>query len=133
MADHDSRERFLMLAEATTGAYAYIASLLQELPVPVIIPDLLQVVDDEGDTGEILLALNRVRTVISDEPISESRKRAFEHLVLDWFVAYEMVSITKLAGPAPWRLDCIEFALVRITTWIETIEDDEEEPDGSQP
>ncbi|WP_328439356.1 hypothetical protein OHA71_23750 [Streptomyces sp. NBC_00444] len=131
MADHDSRERFLALAEATVGAYAYIAGLLEDLPIPVIVPDLVQVMDEDGDPGEVLLALHRVRAVIEDEPISLRLQRAFEHMLLDWFTAYEMLSLTKLAGPAPWRLDTVEFALNRLTTWAEVINDDEE-PDDSQ-
>ncbi|MFE2046377.1 hypothetical protein ACFXAZ_36745 [Streptomyces sp. NPDC059477] len=129
MADHD-KERFLALAEGMVGVYAYIAGLLKDLPIRIVIPDLVKVMDDDRDPKDLLLALNRVRAAIQDEPISETHKRAFEHLVLDWFAAYEMLALVKLAGPAPWRLDVVEFALNRCVTWIEVIEDDE--PDDSQ-
>ncbi|MGW4950649.1 hypothetical protein [Streptomyces parvulus] len=131
MADHDSRERFLALAEAVVGAWAYMAGLLEDLPIPVIIPDLVRMMDEDGDPADALLALNRVRAVIDDEPITEAHKRAFEHMMLDWFAAYEVLTLVKVAGPAPWRLDVVEFALNRLVTWAELIEDDEE-PDDSQ-
>ncbi|MDX3068238.1 hypothetical protein PV518_39805 [Streptomyces sp. ND04-05B] len=132
MADHDSRERYLALAEAVIGAYAYMAGLLEDLPLPVLIPDIVQVADDGGDPTEVLLALDRVRAVVQDEPISEFHQRAFEHMILDWFAAYEIITLVKVAGPAPWRLDVVEFALNRLVTWAEVIENDEEEPDDSQ-
>ncbi|MFB7597242.1 hypothetical protein [Streptomyces sp. NPDC056160] len=131
MADHDSRERFLALSEAVIGAFALIASLLEALPVPVIIPDIVRVAEDHGDPKDALLALNRVRAVVEDEPISEFHKRAWEHMLLDWFAAYETLTLVQLAGPAPWRLDVAEFALNRLVTWAEVIENDEE-PDDSQ-
>ncbi|MFF9215608.1 hypothetical protein [Streptomyces viridosporus] len=131
MADHDSRERFLMLAEAAVGAYAYLAGLLADLPVPVVIPDLVQAMDSDVEPTECLLALNRARVLIEDEPISEAHKRAYEHMVLDWFAAYEVLALTKMAGPAPWRLDVVEFALNRMVTWIEVIEEDEPDDDQS--
>ncbi|WP_031039842.1 hypothetical protein [Streptomyces sp. NRRL F-5650] len=127
MADHDNhRERLLTLMEALVGAYAYVQALLKDLPLPVIIPDFQPGEDEEGPVTA-LKGLNRVREVVADEPISERDKRAFEHMVLDWFTAYELLVITRLAGPAPWRLDAAEFALNRVVTWIELIEgiDDE--------
>ncbi|WP_329338558.1 hypothetical protein OG866_27015 [Streptomyces sp. NBC_00663] len=129
MADHDARERFLALAEGVVGAYAYIASLLSELPVPVIIPDLVLMADEGRDPTDALLALHRVRAVVEDEPISEKDRRCFEHLMLDWITAYEMLALAKSAGLAPWRLDAVEFALNRVVTWIEVIENDDEQDD----
>ncbi|EST24369.1 hypothetical protein [Streptomyces roseochromogenus] len=131
MADHDSRERFLALGEAVIGAYAYIASLLEDLPIPVIIPDIVQVAEEGGDLADVLLALNRVRAVVEDEPISEYHRRAFEHMLLDWFAAYEIITLVRVAGPAPWRLDVVEFALNRLVTWAEVIENDEQDDDES--
>lgn len=130
MADHDNhRERLLTLMEALVGAFAYLQALVSELPLPVTLPDFTPDSDEEAPVTA-LLALNRVRELIEDEPIPERHKRAFEHAVLDWFTAYEMLVLTRMAGPAPWRLDCAEFALVRLTTWIEVVED--EEPDDDQ-
>ncbi|MBC9730689.1 hypothetical protein H8R17_40165 [Streptomyces sp. TRM68367] len=119
-----------MLKEAALGMYAYMQALFEELPLPVTVPDLEPSGDDEDAPAKALLSLNRVRQLIEDEPISERHKRSFEHMVLDWFAAYEMLVLTELAGPAPWRLDVVQFALVRMTTWIEVIEGDE--PDDSQ-
>ncbi|MFJ7100169.1 hypothetical protein [Streptomyces albogriseolus] len=125
MADHDNhRERLLTLMEALVGAHAYIQALLAELPLPVTIPDFTP---EDGEDGPVqaLLSLDRVRQLIDDEPLSERHKRAWVNLVLDWFTAYELLVITRMAGPAPWRLDAAEFALNRIVTWIEAIEEDD--------
>ncbi|CAL9302874.1 MULTISPECIES: hypothetical protein [Streptomyces] len=131
MADHDNhRERLLSLMEALIGAYAYIQALLKDLPLPVIVPAFMPGDDEEGPTTA-LMALDRVRQVVADEPISERDKRAFEHMVLDWFTAYELLVITRMAGPAPWRLDAAEFALQRVVTWIEMFEDDDPDDDES--
>ncbi|MEU5111693.1 hypothetical protein AB0G64_09355 [Streptomyces longwoodensis] len=131
MADHDNHgERLLTLMEAIVGAFAYVQALLKDLPLPVIIPDFAPGDDDEAPVTA-LLSLDRARQLIPDEPISERDKRAFEHMVLDWFTAYELLVITRMAGPAPWRLDAAEFALHRVVTWIEVIEDDEPDDDES--
>ncbi|WP_228916860.1 hypothetical protein [Streptomyces sp. DH20] len=125
MADHDNhRERLLTLMEALVGAHAYIQALLADLPLPVVIPDFAPE-DGEDAPAQALLSLDRVRQLIDDEPLSERHKRAWVNLVLDWFTAYELLVITRMAGPAPWRLDAAEFALNRIVTWIEAIEEDD--------
>ncbi|MFE9906428.1 hypothetical protein [Streptomyces achromogenes] len=130
MADHDNhRERLLTLMEALVGAFAYIQALLQDLPLPVIIPDFAPDEEDDEAPTTALLSLDRVRQLIQDEPISDRDKRAFEHMVLDWFTAYELLVITRMAGPAPWRLDAAEFAMNRIVTWIDLLDD---EPDDDE-
>ncbi|MEU0332211.1 hypothetical protein [Streptomyces sp. NPDC006193] len=131
MADHDDhRERLLTLMEALIGAFAYVQAMLEDLPLPITLPDFAPGDDEEGPTVA-LLGLDRVRQLIQDEPIPERDKRAWEHLVLDWFAAYELLVITRMAGPAPWRLDAAEFAINRIVTWTELIEDDEPDDDES--
>ncbi|MFI1002007.1 hypothetical protein ACIP10_15435 [Streptomyces galbus] len=131
MADHDNHgERLMVLMEAVVGAFAYVQALLADLPLPVVIPDFAPSDDDEAPITA-LLSLDRARQLIQDEPISERDKRAFEHMVLDWFTAYELLVVTRMAGPAPWRLDAAEFALNRVVTWIEVIEDDEPDDDES--
>ncbi|MFD5266740.1 hypothetical protein [Streptomyces sp. NPDC058335] len=127
MADHD-RDRFLALMEGIIGAWAYMQGLFEDLPLPVTLP-AFEARDDEDGPATALLALNRVRQLIQDEPIPDRDKRAYEHMVLDWFAAYEMLVLTKMAGPAPWRLDVVEFAVNRFVTWVELIEEDE--PDES--
>ncbi|MGI5196561.1 hypothetical protein ACQEVY_23415 [Streptomyces sp. CA-288835] len=129
MADHDNTERYLALAEAVVGAFAYVASLLEDLPLPITVPDLVQA--GEGEPTKVLVGLNRARTLIADEPISHGHKRAFERMMLDWFAAYETLALVRLAGPAPWRLDVAEYALERLVTWIEMIENDELNDDES--
>ncbi|WP_217545589.1 hypothetical protein [Streptomyces sp. GbtcB6] len=126
MADHDNhRERFLTLMEGLVGAYVYIQALLADLPLPIAVPDFEPVDEEEDGPVTALLSLNRVRQLIEDEPIEVKIQRAYEHLVLDWLTAYELLVITRLAGPAPWRLDAVEFSINRVVTWIELIEGDD--------
>ncbi|MGW3166964.1 hypothetical protein ACWC9Q_29720 [Streptomyces sp. NPDC001142] len=125
MADHDSRGRYLALVEAVIGLYAYVSALLEELPLPIVVPDIVQSIDEDQDPADCLMALNRARALVEDEPISDTAKRAYEHMLLDWFAAYEIIVLVKMAGPAPWRLDAVEFALNRIVTWFEVIEEEQ--------
>lgn len=130
MADDrdDAVERFLELSEFTMAAHAYLRALLRDLPVPVTVAPF----DPKGsDQSEALLGLNRARHLIKDEPISDIHKEAYNRLVLDWFSAYEIMALTKEAGPAPWRLDTVEHALHRFTTVAEMIEKGELEDDES--
>ncbi|MFJ4322236.1 hypothetical protein ACIP3A_03820 [Streptomyces tricolor] len=133
MADHDNhRERLLALMEAVLGAYAFIQAVLEDLPIPVTIPDFEPGDgDDEGGPRSALLSLARVRAIIPDEPITERYQRAYDRLILDWFTTYELLVLTQAAGPAPWRLDAAEFSLNRVVTWIELIEEGELDDDES--
>ena len=128
MADHDShRERWNAIADVALGALEYIRVLLGDLPVPVLIPEINPKREAE-DLPHLVMSIDRVRSVIQDEPISEARQSAFDRIILDWLTAYEMLALTRVAGPAPWRLDCAEYALYRIAAaggLIETGESDE--------
>jgi hypothetical protein len=126
MADHDDPERFAKIAETVLAAFGFVRALLTDLPVPISVPDFDPEADDQL---EALMSLNRVRALLADEPIGDTAKRAYERLVLEWFTAYEMVVLTKMAGPAPWRLDAVEFTLLRIATLGEMIELGEIEED----
>lgn len=128
MADHDTPERFEGLARALLGAFTLIQGLLAALPLSIVIPDLEW--GDDGDAKEVLMAFDRARNLVDDEPIPDGLKWTIERLMLDWFVAYEMLTLTKVAGPAPWRMDCAEFALLRMEAWIQMIEIDY--PDGPE-
>lgn len=119
MADHDEQERFQELQEMTLAAFEYIRALLINLPVPLAIEDFDPTRTDSAHT---LMGLHRAIALIGDEPIPEGDKHAYGHLILDWFAAYEMLVLRKLAGPAPWRLDCAEYALGRLATLGEMIE-----------
>ncbi|MEV8600459.1 hypothetical protein AB0465_11335 [Streptomyces griseoviridis] len=129
MADHDNnRERFLALTEVLLGAWDFLSALLTDLPIPVIIPDLVEIIDQDGDPTEALVALHRVRQVIEDEPVAEQHKRCLVNMTLDWFTAYEVLGLVQMAGPAPWRLDLAEVALERFMTWTEILDEIEGEP-----
>jgi hypothetical protein len=125
MADHGSdKERFLELGAVVIGMMEYLRELLLDLPIPVVLPEFT----GESETGPVLdavLALDRARVLIEDEPIPGSHRLAYGHLILEWFTAYEMLCLRRMAGPAPWRLDCAQHAIARFTTIAEMIENDE--------
>ncbi|MFH0246417.1 hypothetical protein ACGRHY_29250 [Streptomyces sp. HK10] len=119
MADHDDSERkYTFLGVALLGAHIDLRGILRDLPIPVELPEL-----DEENKAEALVGLDRARTLIADEPISSSAKRAFQELILEWFTAYEVLALYKAAGFAPWRLDAVEFALSRFVALSEMIEE----------
>lgn len=132
MADHDD-ERATYLMEATLGATFHIRELLGDLPIPVVVP---RIVTETGVEPEAILSLNRARTLIDDEPISESAKISYKDLILEWFTAYEILVLRNIAGPAPWRLDIAEYALTRLSVVAEMIENGdveiEEEDDSDE-
>lgn len=121
MATHDD-ERFTELQELVIGAFEYIRALLRELPVPVRIEGFSP---NSDTTPETMMGLHRVIALLADEPISYGAKAHYERIILDWFTAYEMIVLRKLAGPAPWRLDAAEYALTRVAVIGEMIENGE--------
>lgn len=127
MDDHD-KERFIELGMLVFGAFDLIRELLTGLPIPVELPDI-DPGPEGGDRAEVLLSLDRARAVIKDEPISTGVKVSYEMLILDWFTAYEMLTLTRVAGPAPWRLDSAEHALTRLELTAEAIENGETDID----
>ncbi|WP_282795168.1 hypothetical protein [Streptomyces sp. CC224B] len=122
MADHDEEERTTILMEATLGATYLVREFLAELPIPVVVPEL---VTETTMAPEAVLSLNRARALIDDEPISEHAKIVYRDLILEWFTAYEILVLRKIAGPAPWRLDIAEYALERFGALAELIESGE--------
>lgn len=126
MESHD--DRFDEIVEVVIGAFYYIKRLLLTLPIPVAITDFDPTGDDQFTA---LLSLDRVRELVEDEPISKTAKSAWESLILEWFTAYEMAALVKVAGPAPWRLDSVEYALVRLAALGEAIEQGELDDDES--
>jgi hypothetical protein len=123
MADHGDKERLRHLEEHVVGMMGYLQELLLDLPIPVVIPDVVD--DDDKPVREAIFALDRARDLIEDEPIAERYKRAYENLILEWFTAYEMIVLRQMAGPAPWRLDAAQFAIARFTIVAAMIEDGE--------
>ena len=111
MADHDDRERYDATEESVFLALEILRMiLLDHLPLPISLPDY----DPESaNYVDTLLAVNRARALVWEEPISDRVKATTDRMILDWLTAYEMTAITALAGPAPWRLDSAEYALTR--------------------
>ncbi|MFI1030753.1 hypothetical protein [Streptomyces sp. NPDC020951] len=121
MEDHGDKERLRHLEEHVLGMMEYLQELLLDLPIPVVIPEVVD--DNDKPVREAVLALDRARVLIEDEPIPERHKRAYESLILEWFTAYEMLVLRQMAGPAPWRLDAAQFAIARFTIIAAMIED----------
>ncbi|MBK3630525.1 hypothetical protein JHN59_38165 [Streptomyces sp. MBT49] len=121
MEDHD-KERFLHYGEHVMEMHEHLRALLHSLPIPVVVPDFI---GDDGPNPEAVFALDRARHLIEDEPISRTRQTSYQDLIIEWMTAYEMLVLTRVAGPAPWRLDCVEFAISRFTVLAEMIESGE--------
>ena len=122
MEPHDDKERLRYLTEALLGALHFVQAFLADLPVPIAVPDFIT---DEGPNHESVIALDRARTLIDDEPIPAIVKQAMKDLILDWLTAYEMMVLRRMAGPAPWRLAAAEYALTRLAAIGEMIENGE--------
>ncbi|MFF6985620.1 hypothetical protein [Streptomyces sp. NPDC010273] len=122
MADHGDKERLQELMETVMGMLIHLQHMLQELPIPVVIPEILGV---KGPNPEAIFALDRARDLIEDEPMGEELRTAHVMLILEWFTAYELLVIRQMAGPAPWRLDAAAYAVERFSTLAEAIEDGE--------
>jgi hypothetical protein len=116
--DHD-KERFLHLGEHVMGMLEFLRDLLRDLPIPVVIPEFLGA---DAPDHDAIMALDRARDLIEDEPITGPQKNGHQDLILEWFTAYEMLVLRQMAGPAPWRLDAAEFAIARFTVIAEMIE-----------
>ena len=117
----DSHESNLKdLTEVTTGAYIFLAKILGELPLPIELPAFGQ--DPKVDGREALLAMERARSVVTDEPISERRKKGLATVALSWMTAYELICVSIEKGATSWRNDAIEDALLQIGIVMELVE-----------
>jgi hypothetical protein len=121
MTQHD-KERIENLKGAVLGALLFLQDILAALPIPVALPDPLETGDLNPDS---VIALDRARALLVDEPIPAPAQRAHESLVLEWFIAYELLVLATVAGPAGWRLDGAEFSLQRFATLAEIIENED--------
>jgi hypothetical protein len=128
MADHGDKERFLDLGATVIGMLNYLRDLLQGLPIPVTLPEF---VGEDGPDYDAVMTLDRARDLVREEPIPDLLKATYGHLILEWFTAYEMIVLRRMAGPAPWRLDAAEFAIARFTTIAEMLESGELNDDES--
>jgi len=130
VADHDDAERFELLAHRVLDAHQVLRDLLKALPLPVEVPSF----DPEGsveDTREALVSLSRARDLVWDEPIPEVHRKAIQTLILEWFMGYEELVLTNSAGPAPWRMDAVEYAMSRFATLAIMLADGELDDDES--
>ncbi|MEW2164397.1 hypothetical protein AB0912_15595 [Streptomyces sp. NPDC007084] len=121
MADHD--EQRAQAIKALLGAFNALRIVLQSLPIPVEIPSFFGT--DGRPSPEGVLALDRARAILADEPIAENVRNAHDSAILDWFTTYELMFLTAMAGPAPWRMDAAEYSLARLATILEMITTDD--------
>ncbi|MGI5223529.1 hypothetical protein [Actinoallomurus sp. CA-142502] len=114
MADElpDPEERMEQLLKALSSAYALASKHLQELPLPIGLPPMEE---DAWDLVTAITAMDRARTVLlNEEPIDPMPRDFLRRLLTEWLVAWDLWAFTKIAGPAPWRLEGIELAVRRI-------------------
>jgi hypothetical protein len=113
--DEDPDEkRFIALIKALFGAYMTITDMLTELPLPIRIP----LMDEDWEPRTALPALDRVRTVIRDEPLPDQTAALINTLILDWLAAYDATGVVQELGDAPWRIDALEAAMTRVAFGI---------------
>jgi hypothetical protein len=118
MADDDRYERFDELTDLVLGGFEFLRQMLTGLPIPVAVPEL-----DADNMVEVLLSLDRARDLVKDEPLPEIMRLALDKLILDWFTAYELSALGKMAGLTPWRLDGLDYAVMRFAANLQLIED----------
>jgi hypothetical protein len=114
-----NENRLNLMMALVTGMYVTIRSTLTELPIPISLPDIDA---DNVDMLDCLRALMTARDLIEQEPITNAHKGAYSQAILKWFTAWELVNLATIAGPAPWRLDGAQLALVEMGAIIGDIE-----------
>jgi hypothetical protein len=114
-----SEKRFTELAEATLAAYDVISLMLAELPIPIRVPR----VDRDWETLPAILALDRAREIISDQPIPEGTKNVIVLVLTDWFTAYELGGLIRIGGAVPWRIEALDLSVHRIAIGLEMVEE----------
>lgn len=114
MEHHDDPEvkRLEAAVAGHIASYAVIAEMLAGLPVPVEIPPM----SDDWDSAAALLV--RARTVSREEPISGPAAGLVDTVILDWLTGYDTVAVIKVVGIAPWRLDALDLAQVRVSVGL---------------
>lgn len=113
----DDRQRFEEAIQHMWTAYTLITSVLEQLPLPVRLPESTS----DWDVEAGLLAVDRARDLVNDMPLSVLVAGSIRHMLLDWLAAYELGALTTLAGIAPWRIDAIEFSILRIVATTEIV------------
>jgi hypothetical protein len=116
--DNHPDKRWDELTEHMLVIYGLICHVLKQLPLPIEIPQL----DAEWDAVTAIQALQRTRAdLIQAQPIGTVDKGMIERSLLDWLTAYDMGAFIKVAGPAPWRLDTLDYAFNRIITFMDRV------------
>lgn len=118
--DRDPMEWLADRIELLLGAFTLVKTLLSELPLPIEVPDL------EGEEGaanpDAPLALWRAYSLMGDEPMHETLKEAHKGLIVQWFTAYEMANLIRLAGPMEWRMVALDAAIHHLGVTVQLIE-----------
>lgn len=116
----DLVDRLNGLAGQVLDTFKGLRGVLAALPTPLLVAGF----DLSGDNRRDVFAdLDRARHLILGEPVPEDVIVTLDMLILDWFSAFELLAVATQAGPTPWRLDAITYALERCTLGFEEIED----------
>jgi predicted ATP-grasp superfamily ATP-dependent carboligase len=117
--DHDDK-RLRELTERTLAAFMLLGHMLGQLPVPITLPEL----DDDWDPVAAVEAVELTRTeLLKDEPIDSTSQRMLSRALLDWLTVYELRTLVEVAGPAPWRIDAMDYGLHRLVTYASEVAD----------
>lgn len=103
-----ARERYEKLVGLAEASYAVLRGLLQELPIPIGIP--------EFDTSlEVKVeALAKAREVLEQEPMNNDRRFFYQQSILDMLATFDQAAMARNFGAPDWRLDILEATIVRI-------------------
>jgi hypothetical protein len=112
MADNPELKRFAETTGILNILLEITSGMLWKLPIPIGIPrgrDTLSMTD-----------LDTARRVLRDEPIPADVKALLLDAVLSLMIAIEITVLVTTNGLAPWRIDALELAAVRITGQLNT-------------
>lgn len=114
--EENSDKRYQELTEYLMAAYELIRVVLSQLPIPIELPP----VNAEWEPLTAIQAAQRTRDeLIPAQPIDALDKSLLERSLLDWLTVYDLGGLVKMAGPAPWRLDAMDYGINRIVTFLD--------------
>lgn len=113
MEQHPEDKRLDELIEHLFAAYELLGRLLGKLPIRIGLPEIE---DEDWTPASAIQAVDRAREIVLDQPLETQVSWMIGTVLLDWTTVHELGFLAGAAGPAPWRLDAMEYGLQRITT-----------------
>jgi hypothetical protein len=101
MAD-TPEQRLLQMAEAISDALSDLMQVAAQLPIPIVIP----MPESATPHREFTASIERVRTLIEDEPIPGQAIGHLDQAVLGILIAMDMVYMASNVG-VDWREDAV--------------------------